>query len=208
MLNDVARILQLRTRRVLEHTRRAAVLVPVIDDGGPLRLLLTRRTEEIPTHKGQVAFPGGGVQASDESVEAAALREAEEEVGLPASACEVLGRLDDLPTVNFGMSVTPVVARIRRLPPLRLDPREVARAFEVPLDALRDPARWTMNLVQRGERQWPVYFFPWDGETLWGLSAYVTLSLLELGPLGSPYAVPAIEGALDLAAADRPDASA
>ena len=68
--------LRARPRRILEHARRAAVLVPVIDDGGPLRLLLTRRTEDTPTHKGQVAFPGGGLEPGDADVVAAALREA------------------------------------------------------------------------------------------------------------------------------------
>lgn len=195
-----------RPRRTLEHPRRAAVLVPVIDDGGPLRLLLTRRTEDLPTHKGHVAFPGGGVQPDDASLEAAALREAHEEVGLPAEACEVLGLLDDMPTVNFSMAVTPVVAWVRALPPLRADPREVARVFEVPLEAMRDPSKWTVKHMDSAGRGWPVYYFPWDGEMLWGLSAYVALALMDLSPVGAPFQLPHIDGSkLQRALNDRAD---
>lgn len=174
----------------MPHERRAAVLVPIIDDGGPLRLLLTRRTEDTPTHKGHVAFPGGGVSLADPDAASAALREAFEEVALPREAVDVIGELDDFPTVYWRSVVTPVVGRVRRLPPLTPDPREVARIFEIPFDALRDPARWTVQDVERDGVRWPVFFFPWDGETLWGLSAYITMSLLALMPGGAPYAMP------------------
>ena len=131
MFEHLQSALRSRPRRVLEHRRRAAVLVPVIDDGGPLRSLLTRRTEDTPTHKGQVAFPGGGLAPGDADAVAAALREAEEEVGLGRDAVEVIGLLDDFPTVNWASVVTPVVARVRHLPTLTADPREVARQIGV-----------------------------------------------------------------------------
>ena len=190
MFDHLAAALAARSRRQLEHRRRAAVLVPVIDDGGPLRLLLTRRTEDTPTHKGQVAFPGGGMSADDADIVEAALREAEEEVGLDRSAVEVLGLLDDFPTINWQSVVTPVVARVRSTSQLKADPREVARIFEVPFDALRVPERWDVKLVQRQGLEWPVYFFPWDGEMLWGLSAYITLALMANTPEGSPHVMP------------------
>ena len=168
--------------------------------------MLTRRTEDLPTHKGHVAFPGGGVHADDASIEAAALREAFEEVGLPAAACDVLGLLDDMPTVNFSMAVTPVVAWVRALPPLCVDPREVARVFELPLEAMRDPAKWTVKHMDSAGRGWPVYYFPWDGEVLWGLSAYVALALMELSPLGAPFQLPHIDGSkLQRALSDSAD---
>lgn len=181
-----------RRRAELAHPRRAAVLVPVVDDGGPLRLILTRRTEDTPTHKGQVAFPGGGIGPDDADAVAAALREAEEEIGLDRHLVDVLGLLDDLPTVNWGSVVTPVIGRVRRLPTLRPDPREVARIFEIPLDALRVAGSWRVQQVHRWGATWPMYFFEWDGELLWGLSAYVTLGLLDLVPGGAPHALPAV----------------
>lgn len=184
--------LEERPRRWLPHERRAAVLVALVDDGGPLRVLLTRRTEDTPTHKGQVAYPGGGMAPGDLTPADAALREALEEIGLPHSSVEVLGQLDDFPTLNFASVVTPVVGRVATVPPLRPDPREVARIFEVPVDALRDPTGWTVREVERHGVTWPVFYFPWDGEMLWGLSAYITLSLLALTPEGAPYALPEV----------------
>ena len=169
--------------------RRAAVLVVLITDGEE-RLLLTRRTDGLPTHKGQVAFPGGGWEAGDVDAIAAALREAEEEVGLRASAVEVLGLLDDLPTVHGDVAVTPVVARVSRLPALRAEPGEVARIFTIPLSVLRDPGRWRSEMKRFQGRDVPIFYLEHDGEVLWGLSAYVALQLLTLHPGGPPFPVP------------------
>src|SRR5688500_3612213 len=108
----------------MDRARRAAVLVPIVDDGGAPRLLLTRRAEQMSSHKGQVAFPGGMVDPRDRDVTDAALREAEEEIALPRASVETLGELDDFPTVTDTVSVTPVVGRITRLPPLVAAPGE------------------------------------------------------------------------------------
>lgn len=190
MLTGLAERLSSRERRSLPSGSRAAVLVPVIDDGGPLRLIFTRRTEEMPTHKGQVAFPGGGLSTPNESLIAAALREAHEEIGLEPGLVDVLGLLDDIPTVTGTTVVTPVVGRLIRTPTLLASPEEVARIFEVPVSALREPERWTVKHVTRGAQSWPIFFFPWDGEMLWGLSALVTMQFLTLTPGGAPLELP------------------
>ncbi len=186
MIDALRGILAQRTRRVLERPDRAAVLVPIIDDGGPPRLLLTRRTEDLPSHQGQVAFPGGFVRPDDRDPIRTALRESEEEIGLPASAVEILGTLDDLPTKDDRVAVTPVVGRIGVLPALRPQPGEVARIFSIPLASLMDRARWTSRVepAPSGPRQ--VHLFVHEGETLWGLSARIVLRLLDLTPAGSP----------------------
>lgn len=175
-------------RQSLVAQKRAAVLVPLIDDeAGPLRLLLTRRTEHLPTHKGQVAFPGGGVDPTDADADDAALREAEEEVGLPRGHVELLGQLDDLPTIHRTTIVTPVVGRVAQLPPLRPEPGEVARIFTIPVAALQARAGWRVQHTEWGGQSWPVYYFDHDGETLWGLSAIITLRLLSFLPGGAPF---------------------
>jgi len=175
-----------RPRRALGRPQRAAVLVPIVDDGGPLRLLLTRRTEDLPTHAGQVAFPGGLVEPGEEDPVNTALREADEEVGLPKGAVEVLGLLDDFPTHTDTVAVTPVVGVLRRVPPLRALAAEVARIFDIPIHDLMQADRWTWREEPRGDRRLRIYYFLHEGETLWGLSARIVLHLLEVSDLGSP----------------------
>ncbi len=175
-----------RPRRALGRPQRAAVLVPIVDDGGPLRLLLTRRTEDLPTHAGQVAFPGGLVEPGEEDPVNTALREADEEVGLPKGAVEVLGLLDDFPTRTDTVAVTPVVGVLRRVPPLRALAAEVARIFDIPIHDLMQADRWTWREEPRGDRRLRIYYFLHEGETLWGLSARIVLHLLEVSDLGSP----------------------
>lgn len=190
-IEAIRRRIKTRTRHTWRSKGQAAVLVPLIEGEDGIELLLTRRTDTLRTHAGHVAFPGGRVDPGDDGVIDAALREAEEEVGLPRDRVEILGLLDDLPTVTGETSVTPVVGRIVDLPPLVADPTEVARIFRIPLPALREADGWSMkNHVGKRGKTWPVYYFPWDGETLWGLSAYITLQLLWLTPNGGPYQLP------------------
>jgi len=132
-------------RLVVEGFRPAAVLVPLLDRPGGPTLLFTRRTEHVPSHKGEISFPGGALEPGEDAVRAA-LREAEEEVGLPAASAEPLGLLDDVPSVARFV-VTPVVAAIRRPPPaFRGAEFEVHEPFELPLAALRDPAQRRASL--------------------------------------------------------------
>ena len=175
-----------RPRRALARPRRAAVLVPIVDDGGPLRLLLTRRTEDLPTHAGQVAFPGGLVEPGEDEPAGTALREAEEEIDLPKGEVEVLGLLDDFPTRTDTVAVTPVVGVLRHLPQLRALAAEVARIFDIPIHDLVRADRWSWREAARGDGRLWIYYFLHEGETLWGLSARIVLHLLEVSDLGSP----------------------
>src|SRR6266850_3073361 len=117
----------------------AAVLVPIVAHPEGLTVLFTQRTVHLKAHSGQVSFPGGRAEPGDPSIEFTALREAEEEIGLPARRVEVLARLPEYFT-RTGFRVTPVVGLIQ--PPLELvpDAREVDEVFEVPLDFILDPA--------------------------------------------------------------------
>ena len=140
----------------------ASVLVPLVQRPDHLKVLLTQRSVHLRDHAGQIAFPGGRVEAEDADAVAAALREAEEEIGLPRSAVEVLGLLPYYTTVT-NYIVTPVVALVAPPFTLRLDSVEVAEAFEVPLDYLMTPAHH-----QRHEFEWQgqrrqFLSMPWDG---------------------------------------------
>lgn len=158
---------------------QAAVLVPIVAHPDQLTVLLTRRTAHLHDHAGQIAFPGGRVEASDTDHADAALREAEEEVGLPRTATEIVGRLDTYQT-RTGFEIVPVVAIVRPPLTLRPDPFEVAEAFEVPLDFVVDPAnhRRDSRLFQGSERHF--WAMPFGTYYIWGATAGMLVNLSEV----------------------------
>ena len=164
-------------------TTPAAVLVPVINRPGGLSVLLTRRTDHLNDHAGQISFPGGKVDAADRSPEETALRETEEEIGLDRRHVHLLGRLPDyfIPT---GFRVTPVIGWVDPPFALKLDPFEVADAFEVPFSFLVDPSNRQMQSAVRAGRLRHFYAMPYQGYNIWGATAgmLVTLSRILLDP--------------------------
>ncbi len=160
----------------------AAVLLPLYLDQGEWNLLYTRRTDSVDVHRGQVSFPGGRIEPGDRSPAEAALRESEEEIGLRAADVQVLGELNPLATVTQFV-VTPVIGVIPWPYDLRPNNKEVAKCFGVPIRWLAEAA----NLeVQSREPLVPglsvqVYYFkPYEGELIWGVTARITKSLLDL----------------------------
>lgn len=156
--------------------RAAAVLVPLVVRAEGLQLLLTRRTERLRHHAGQISFPGGGVEAGDANTWDTAQREAQEEIGLPAERLERLAALPDYSTVT-GFSVTPWLALVH--PPLRLQlqPEEVTEAFEVPLLQLMDPARHRWHEVEVGGSRRRFLSMPWRNYFIWGATAAMLRNL-------------------------------
>lgn len=156
----------------------AAVLVPVVPGPDGLCLLLTRRTEKVETHKGQIAFPGGMVDETDRDRIHTAVREAEEELGIPPATVEPIGMLDDLPTPT-GFCITPVVGLLPSLPPLHLSPGEVAEAFTVPLAFLADPANAVAEQrVFRGVSR-EVWSYRFGDRIIWGATGTIIHRFME-----------------------------
>jgi 8-oxo-dGTP pyrophosphatase MutT (NUDIX family) len=158
-------------------TRPASVLVPIIDRGEST-VLLTQRTAELPSHAGQVAFPGGKIDPGDESPVAAALREAREEVGLASTLVEPIGYLDLYLTFS-GFRILPTVARVKPDFTLTLNPREVTETFEVPLSFLMNPKNH-----QRKTRDWKgiardYYAIAFGDRYIWGITAGILRNLYE-----------------------------
>jgi 8-oxo-dGTP pyrophosphatase MutT (NUDIX family) len=167
--------------------RCAAVLIPLVRENGGWSVLLTARTDLVEDHKGQVAFPGGACEVEDGSPEGTALREAQEEIGLPLEGAKILGRLGDYQTISNYL-VTPVVAAVDWPFTLQLESREVRRAFTIPLEFLARPGNHTERMTDiRGQTVPLVYFEAWEGEVLWGVSARMMLDLLvRLGLIDEP----------------------
>jgi 8-oxo-dGTP pyrophosphatase MutT (NUDIX family) len=145
----------------------ASVLVPLVQRPDGLHVLLTQRTDHLRDHAGQIAFPGGRVEPEDADAVAAALREAEEEIGLPPSAVDVIGRLPHYATIT-NYIVTPVVALVRPPFTLRLDAYEVAEAFEVPLQFLMTPAHHQRHEFELQGQRRQFLSMPWDGRAGYG----------------------------------------
>jgi len=155
----------------------AAVLVPIIERDEP-SVLLTQRTAQLADHAGQISFPGGKIDASDESPVAAALREAEEEIALPRRFVEPIGYLD-VHMTPFGHRILPVLARVRPGFTVRFNKGEVDDAFEVPLAFLMTPQNH-----KRESRNWNgltirLYAMPFGGRNIWGATAGILRNLYE-----------------------------
>lgn len=157
----------------------AAVLVGLVDRPQGPTILLTQRTDHLTDHAGQISFPGGRIEPTDPDAIFAALREAEEEIGLPPSHVQPVGRLDTYVT-GTGFEITPIVGLVRVPYPMKPDPFEVAEVFEVPLGFVLDPANH-----HRRSREWKgstrhFFVLPYEHRYIWGATAAMLVNLAEV----------------------------
>ena len=155
----------------------AAVLMTIFQRDGEPYFLLTQRTQEVATHKGQISFPGGVREDGDSSLRETGLREMEEEVGIPADFVEVLGPFNQYMAVT-NYRVTPFVAFLREGFSVSLNPREVERILEVPLRFFYQ-AEPTEEIHHRFGRAVTLYFYDYEGDVIWGLTAAMIKDLIE-----------------------------
>ena len=159
--------------------RPAAVLMPFFDRAGEAHLVLTKRPEHMPTHKGEIAFPGGKFEEHDGSLEQTALRELEEEIGVPRQSVEIVGELRAYGTLSSRFGIVPFVGVLEEPAQYEADPSEVERVLEVSIEELLDDGvhreeRWGIGPADR-----PVHFFELEDETVWGATAGILHGFLE-----------------------------
>lgn len=161
------------------ESRPAAVLIPIVNHAKGMSVLLTQRAEHLHHHAGQISFPGGRVEAQDVSPVATALRETEEEIGLPAQHVEVLGSLPEYMT-GTGFRITPVVGLVTPGFTLQLDAFEVAEAFEVPLEFVMSPHNHKRHRMNYKGREREFYAMPYGERYIWGATAGMLVALSQI----------------------------
>jgi 8-oxo-dGTP pyrophosphatase MutT (NUDIX family) len=177
----IRRILGSREVRPLSDTGRrvAAVLMPLFVRDGELHVLLTKRSNDVEHHKGQISFPGGVRDAHDADLLATALRETWEEIGVPPEEVRVLGRLDDHATLT-DFRITPFVGMIPWPFAFRVSGVEIERLIEVPLAAFLDNPTFTVHFAGLTDRRYVVYSYEVRGDIIWGATARILTQFLHL----------------------------
>jgi 8-oxo-dGTP pyrophosphatase MutT (NUDIX family) len=160
--------------------RVAAVLVPLFVREDVVHVVLTKRTENVRTHQGQVSFPGGAWEEGDQTLLDTALREAHEEVGLRPADAEILGVLEDTPTAVSGFIVRPFVSAIPHPYEFVQDVAEVAGLLSPPLELFADASRRRETIRERDGVRYPIYYYDVDGEMVWGATARMLVALTDL----------------------------
>ena len=157
----------------------AAVLVPLVDRAEGLTVLLTERASQLARHSGQISFPGGRLEPTDPDVASAALREAQEEIGLDPARVRVFGYLPDHLVIS-GFRVTPVLSLVT--PPIVLEPNpaEVAQVFEVPVSHVFDRGNHQARMRRVGDEEILLHDIPWEGQNIWGATAGMLLTLVRM----------------------------
>jgi 8-oxo-dGTP pyrophosphatase MutT (NUDIX family) len=186
---DMEAIADWTPRRVDGETDRAAILIPVVERSETPALLFTKRADHLGEHPGQMSFPGGGRELRDTDLEATALRECHEEIGLRSEEVSLVGRLDDIQTIT-DYAVTPFVGRIPDRP-YEPDHTEVAEVVTLPLEGLLEPTNYeaeTRSHPHVGEVTVP--YFHTEGYTVWGATARILIQFLKLSLGWAPPASP------------------
>ncbi|KGK42654.1 DNA mismatch repair protein MutT [Nitrincola sp. A-D6] len=181
MLNQaIQRISNHQPWRLRQKGREAAVLIPITRSESHPELILTVRASHLNTHKGEVCFPGGKRDESDASLSHTALREADEEIGLSPTDVELYGPLGQVVSKHH-LQVTPWVGLIPEQLPLCANPAEIARIFKVPVRFFIDHGPPHLDQIAVDGQIWDVPSWQYEGEVIWGLTAYIICELLTVG---------------------------
>jgi len=172
---------QREKRHIVDASRiPSAVLIPIFYNQGEYHILFTKRTERVKDHKGQISFPGGTYEEQDGTLVNTALRECAEEIGLPAEAVEVLGELDDMPSITTDYLISPFVAAIPWPYQLKVDPMEDEEVMDVPISALLVNNRRRQETDTLNDQPITTYFYDYQGKVIWGATARILNQFLDI----------------------------
>jgi len=178
-----------KLEEVSEGLKAAGVLVPLCVVDGEIRVVLARRTERVPHHKGQVCFPGGSRNQRDSDLYATALREAKEEIGIRPEDVELLGATEPVPTVT-GFFIQPFVGRIPPDSTFVADDFEIEDIFDAPFSIFTDFSRYRATEIAFGGKSNRIYFFDYGRHAIWGATACILRRLAEIALSIKPCGLP------------------
>ena len=180
-VSQIKQVLNGRTPRELQIPGflPAAVVLPFFNKNGEDHILFTMRSEKVLHHKGQVSFPGGAWEEQDSTLAETALRETDEEVGIPPEQLRILGQLDDFPTITDFL-VTPFVATMPYPYPHNISADEVAELLEVPLSLFLTDEFFEMKEKTFGDKVYPVYYYYFKHAVIWGVTGFIINRFVEL----------------------------
>ena len=193
IVSTIKDILSARTHKRIENSSssyvHAAVLIPLLDDGGVSKVLFTKRTDRVEHHKGQISFPGGAVDDGDGSFENTALREAHEEIGLRRDDVEILGRIDDTLTLVSSFVVHPVVGFVVEPYDFVVNRAEVKRIIKVPLYVFHpENPRYQRDSVEYEGMTYRAIAYEYNGDVIWGATARMMENFMNI--LGNKLPLP------------------
>ena len=157
----------------------AAIIIPIFNKNEEAHLLLTVRTDTVEHHKGQVSFPGGAREENDRDLRETALRETYEEVGIPPETVNIIGQLDDFPTISSFL-VTPFIATIPYPYSHKINNAEVAEILEVPLELFLGKKAFEMKEKSVAGKTYPIYYYYFEHTVIWGVTGYIVNRFIEL----------------------------
>jgi 8-oxo-dGTP pyrophosphatase MutT (NUDIX family) len=165
---------------IIEHPgfMHSAVLMPIFSENQKLKFILTKRTESLKKHRGEISFPGGRKDRRDKSLEETSLRETEEEIGVPRDKIKIIGRLDDLFTITRYI-ITPFIGIITEQVKCISNGREVAELLYVPMDVFLNKDKFAERNIPQNGADFPVYYYYWNNREIWGATAYIINQFME-----------------------------
>lgn len=181
MINHINAKIKNRNRKSLSGSKltKAAVLLPLIGKEPELRVLMTKRTQTVQVHKGQISFPGGQYEEKDRDLLSTAMRETQEEVGIQPEKIEILGCLDDIETITDYV-ITPFVGHIEEPPHYRIAVEEIDRVLEVPLDHLMEEENWKLEEHRRSDVIYRGFSCCYRGDKIWGATAQILKRFIDM----------------------------